>query len=563
MGLFDKLLGVAAPIIGNTLLPGIGGALGSAVGGAIAGGGGAKQSGNQTVTTQQMLDPRAQAILYGDGTDGNKGLLSQYQQFLNQPQGTGTSMLGQASQGFLGANAPDILNRLYAGSAGLMSPIQAPQVAQQQNTNPFGTKVVWNPGQSVQAPNALQAAQVGSPQQVSGATVNTPQGPQASMTGAAQINAPAQNNIDLTGSYQNFISGASGNNPYLNSSLQAGVDLSTAGFNRNVNTLTDTLRRQVLPGIRSNSILSGQYGGSRQGIAEGNALSDFTRQLTDANSVLAAQNSANITGQLANTYNMGQDRALAATQGLGAQQYGVASQDAQMRQQANLANQAAANAAASQGYQGALSGALANAGYSQQANLANQAANQAAASQNAQLQQQSGLNNYAGDLAARQQTGNLYQQANLANQAFANTAEQRNAEAQQRAAEFNAQLAQQANLANLQAQMGTNNLNQQGQLGGLGALSGLLGSVAGYGQNADNFALNRAQQVNSLLAPYLSMGGSSTQSQPLYQNQGANILGGAATGLGLYNTIKNLGSGSGSVPSYINQDAWSQFGYTG
>ena len=396
------------------------------------------------------------------------------------------------------------------------------------------------------------------------------------MTGAAQINAPAQNNIDLTGAYQNFISGASGNNPYLNSSLQAGVDLSNAGFNRNVNTLTDTLRRQVLPGIRSNSILSGQYGGSRQGIAEGNALSDFTRQLTDANSVLAAQNSANITGQLANTYNMGQDRALAATQGLGAQQYGVASQDAQMRQQANLANQAAANAAASQGYQGALSGALANAGYSQQANLANQAANQAAASQNAQLQQQAGLNNYAGDLAARQQTGNLYQQANLANQAFANAAEQRNAEAQQRAAEFNAQLGQQnaqfnaqlgqgANLANLQAQLGTNSLNQQGQLGGLGALSGLLGSVAGYGQNADNFALNRAQQVNSLLAPYLSLGGSSTQSQPLYQNQGANILGGATAGLGLYNTIKNLGfgTGSGSVPSYINQDAWSQFGYTG
>ena len=127
------------------------------------------KGGSATSTTQQQLDPRAQAILYGDGTDGNKGLLSQYQQFLNQPQGTGTSMLGQASQGFLGANAPDILNRLYAGSAGLMSPTQAPQAtaaqaAAQTGVNPFGTKVVWNPGQSVQAPNALQAAQVGAPQ---------------------------------------------------------------------------------------------------------------------------------------------------------------------------------------------------------------------------------------------------------------------------------------------------------------------------------------------------------------------------------------------------------------
>lgn len=582
MGLLSGLLGAAAPLIGNALLPGIGGVLGSAVGGAIAGGGGAKQSGNQTVTTQQQLDPRAAAILYGE--DGKSGLLSQYQGMLNQPQGAGTGMLGAASQNWLSQAAPDVLNQLYSGSSSLLGgPNQAPQSANAGPIGSIGTSVLWNTGESFNAPKGLQAAQVGSPQQVSagnvsGAQVQTPQGMQPSFAGAAQVNAPNQNNIDLTNAYQHFVTGASGNNPLLNSSLQAGIDLSNAGFNKNVNTLTDRLQRSVLPGLRSNSILAGQYGGSRQGIAEGLALSDYTNQLNDINSVLGAQNSANVTGQLANSYNQGQDRALSATQGLGAQQYGVAQQNAAQQQQANLVNAAAANAASSQNYQGGLSSALANAGYQQQAGLANQStglqaalANQGANLQqgttNAQLQQQAGLNNYAGDLQATQQSAANRQQANLANQVAGNSASNFNAGQVQQANILNSQMQQQNNQFNAGLQQQNNALNQSAQLGGLGALSGLLGSVAGYGQNADNYQLNRAQQVNGLLAPYLSMGGSSTQSQPLYQNQGANILGGAATGLGLYNTIKNLGfgtgSGSGSVPSYINQDAWSQFGYTG
>jgi len=572
MGLLSGLLGAAAPFVGNLIAPGIGGVLGSALGGAIAGSGGAKQSGTQTVTTQQQLDPRAQAILYGDGTDANKGLLGQYQQFLNQPQGAGTGMLGAASQNWLSQAAPDVLNQLYAGSSSLLGGHnQAPQAANAGPIGSFGTNVLWNTGESFNAPKGLQAAQIGAPQQVSagsvtGAQVQTPQGMQPSYAGAAQVNAPSQNGLDLTGAYQHFTSGASGDNPYIGKSLQAGVDLTNAGFNKNVNTLTDMLRRQVLPGIRSNSVLAGQYGGSRQGIAEGNAIGDYTRQLTDANSILGAQNSANVSGQLANTYNQGQDRALSATQGLGAQQYGVASQDASMQQQSNLSNQAAANAAAQNNYQGLLSGALANAGYSQQANLANQStglqsqlanqgANLQAGTTNAQLQQQAGLNNYAGDLQAIQQSAANRQNANLANQAAGNNASNFNAGQQQQASILNSQMQQQNNQFNAGMQQQNNQLNQQGQLGGLGALSGLLSSVNGYGNAADNYQLNRASQVNGLLAPYLSMGGSSTQSQPLYTNPGANILGGASAGLGLYGTLKNLGIGGGSLGSFASNNA--------
>lgn len=394
---------------------------------------------NQT----QKLDPRADAVVYGDGTSANPGLLGQYQDLGKTPQNAGTSAFGNASAGWLGGQGSTVLNQLQTGASNMLN---------------GGTK----------APTAT-AASAGDPR-----TYNVLNAQ------ASQVQAPSQNGVDLTKSYNDIIYGDPGANPYLTKSLQAGVDLTNAGFQKNVNTLTDTLQRTVLPGIRSNSVLAGQYGSSRQGIAEGNALSDYTRQLNDANSVLGAQNSANTTGAQAASYNAGKDRALAATQSLGGQQYGVAQQNAAMAQQTTLANSAA---------------------------------QQAASSQNA----------------------NAYNSQN----------------------QFNAGLQQQAGLANQGAQLQTNALNNNSQQAGLAGLSGLLGNVYGYAQNQDNYAINRAGQVNGLLAPYLGAGGSINTTQPYASNTGANILGGATAGLGLYNGIKNSGmfnngqSGASNVqPSY-------------
>ena len=387
-----------------------------------------KQSGTQTQTSQQQLDPRIQSMLFGDGTDANKGLLAQYQGYLGQQPGVGTQTYGNVAQNFLQGQSGGITNQLQSAASGLLGgQITAPTYNAAQSAGNGGrADILWNSG--------------------------------------AKVDAPAQNSIDLTGSYNKFINGDAGANPYLTNALQAGVDATNAGYNKNVSTLTDQLQRSVLPGIRSNAVLAGQYGGSRQGIAEGNAIGDYTKQLNENNAQLAATNSANTIGAQAQSFNQGQDRALAATQGLGAQQYGVASQNAGNQQQANLQNQTIGN------------------------------------------------NTTQFDSTQRQQNN-----------------------------QFNAGLAQQQIQSNQGAMLNTNALNSNNNLGGIAALSGLLGSQYGVAQNQDNAGINRAGQVNGLLAPYLGANGSTVNSAPLYSNTGANILGGATAGLGLYNGIKNSG----------------------
>lgn len=336
MGFFSSLLPIAGGLLGNTLLPGAGGAIGSALGGALAGGssGGSQPSGSTTTTTQQQIDPRLQALLYGDGSTGSSGLLQQIAAQAQTPQASGYQTFGSGINQYLGGYGVDNFLR------------------------------------SQQAAQRLQGAQFEAPLASNVPGVNVAAiGP--STSNAAQVNAPAQNNIDLTGSYNRFINGDAGANPYLTQGLKAAEDATTAGFNSRNNAITQNLQRNILPGLKSNAILSGGFGGSRQGIAEGNALSDYTRQLTDANSSLSAQNNANAINAQAGAFNAGQDRALAATQGLGAQQYGVASQNAALQQQTNLANQQAQQQAVLANQGTALSQGTTNANLQQGVNLAN------------------------------------------------------------------------------------------------------------------------------------------------------------------------------------------------
>lgn len=404
MGWLRSLLGTAAPIAGSLLGGPVGGAIGSALGGAIVGsggGGGSTQSGTQTTTQQQQMDPRVASMLFGDGTDANKGMLSQYQGMLGQPQNAGMQQYGQANDNYVGKfgaydmeQQRDAANRLMAGNT---------------------------------AAPTMQAAQM------QGTTVN----------------APAQNGMDLTGSYDSLINGQSGANPYLTGAIGKGINQSNNAFGNMVSDATKATQ-DVLGGIRSNSVLAGQYGGSRQGIAEGKAIESMNTQLGRAASQFGQNNTDAAVAAQAGAYDSDRNRQLAATQGLGAQQYGVASQNATMAQQT----------------------AAANAGFAQQAAQNNQ-----------------------------------------------------------------------------QAQLGTNAQNQAGTVAGMGGINGLLAGAAGQAQNQDAYSLNQAGKVNSLLSPYLGqVPGSSTTSQPLYENRAGNMLGGAAAGLGLYNQYKNA-FGSSSVPS--------------
>lgn len=69
--------------------------------------------------------------------------------------------------------------------------------------------------------------------------------------------------------------GQSPSNPYLAS--QAGAI---------ANTATRNLQNNILPGIQSGAVAAGGYGGSRQGIAEGNAIGQTNQDITNATSNL-------------------------------------------------------------------------------------------------------------------------------------------------------------------------------------------------------------------------------------------------------------------------------------
>lgn len=396
MGFLSNLASIAAPIAGNLLGGPAGGAIGGALGGLLSSRG---TPSSTTATSQNKLDPRIDSMLFG--SNGQGGLLSQYQSYLNQPQSQPLQQYGQAAGDYLNNYGSADMGAIRNTATGLMKGNSAPQAA----------SPAWAVGNQVQA--------------------------------------PGQNNVDLTGSYNRFINGTPGANPYLNQSLQSAVGLTNASYQQNQNDLTNNLTRNILPSLRSGAIAAGQYGGSRQGIVEGNALSDYTKQLTNANLQLGLANSANTTGQQANAYNADSDRALAATQGLSGQQYATAMQNANTKNQAEFMN-----------------------------------------------------------------VGNV-QQNNMANQA---------------------------------AQLQTNAQNNGAALGGAGLLGGLSSSAYGTAQNNQNYGINRATQVNGLLAPYLGANSTQTNTQPVYQNTAGNVLGGALMG----GQLANMFGGSGGTSSLYN-----------
>lgn len=79
-----------------------------------------------------------------------------------------------------------------------------------------------------------------------------------------------QGSLDPTAALKSMLSGQP-DNPYL----QQQANALTANLTRNLN-------ENVMPGIRSEALASGQYGGSRQGIAEGLAASRLNQDIAPA-----------------------------------------------------------------------------------------------------------------------------------------------------------------------------------------------------------------------------------------------------------------------------------------
>ncbi|CUI09424.1 hypothetical protein BN2497_13625 [Janthinobacterium sp. CG23_2] len=464
----------------------------------------ATKEANQANIEANKIDPRINDMLYGTGPE-DKGLLSQYRDLGNKPQSQAMQDYGNTAGQYLQSAKGD-LDYIRGGAYAQMQGQAAPQIggAPQMNAALIGG-VPMAQAATMQAPRAIK----------NGAVM---QGAQKAE--GVSVSGPAQNSMNLTGSFDKVINGQAGASPYLTAAIQKGINQSTTAFQNNQADSTRNLMEQIMPGIRGGAIAAGQYGSSRQGIAEGRAIGDFGREQQRALSQFGQNNTDAAVAAQAGAYETDSNRALSAMQGLSGQQ-----------------NQAA----------------IASASNQQSANLANLNAQTQTNQANAQLQQQRDLQNQQNGMQTSQTNGGWQQQANLANQSAILNVGANNQQAQMGANTSNLGSQLTTNGVNLNAQMGQNQLNSQNYQNGMAGLGGLLGQAYANAGMQDQYAMNQAQQMNGLLQPYLNKNPIATQIQPVYNNSGSAALGGAlAAGTAAYSAFGGGFGGGNSTPGAQN-----------
>jgi hypothetical protein len=159
---------------------------------------------------------------------------------------------------------------------------------------------------------------------------------QYNSTGSADLNAAraGQGALDPTQAQAKLLSG-NPDNPYLDKMHQANINTSMRGYN---DALSD-FNTQTMPGINNDAFAAGQYGGSRQGIAQGLATQQMERNARDLG--IAAMDSGNqlygsayenAQGRMANTADNLNNQAAQNSQfnlGLDLQQKAAAANNAQ------------------------------------------------------------------------------------------------------------------------------------------------------------------------------------------------------------------------------------------
>lgn len=465
-------------------------------------------SGGSTTTkgvSQSMIDPRMYQSIYGAGAvqpifgkkgqiknqaavdasiaaqgTGGGGLLGQAGQLAQQPalnplqtqaltQGANYLASPQALQGY------NALNQVGSNLAGFQNPYSAsgmPQVSAPGSTPQMGAAQGqvsnFQPGAGVDW-LAIQKA-IGDTFQ--------PAGVSGGSVGGTGVNWQDAANQALSGQVDN---------PYLKQMAQGGADVATENYLRN-----------VAPAQRAGARMSGMYGSSRQGIAEGLAQSDLNNQILRASTDLYG-----------NAYESAQQRAAA----MAGQMAGLDTQrsisNAQLGLQGSIANQDAALRAGQLG-----------------------------------LSTAQGLANY--DLG-RQGIGldaaSLAQQGSMQNAGYANQANQANLGA---AIDW-AKLGQSGQMANQDAWLSGQGLNLQGagmqnqaNLQGAAALQDAsqipfanLQQLYGLGTTQQQAPWNQLGQYANLLYPQANLGSAQTQSQTTQQQMGAGQVLGGALSLGL------------------------------
>jgi hypothetical protein len=386
------------------------------------------------------------------------------------------------------------------------------------------------------------------------------------------INARAgQGALDPTRATSSLLTGQP-DNPYLAKMNQANIDQSLRGYGDAV----QQLNQQTMPGINNDAFAAGQYGGSRQGIAQGMALQGMQRNARDlgiaamdsGNQLVgtAYENAQNRMATTANDLNnqAGQNSQFNAGQTTQNNQYNATNQQSadqfnsgQTTQNSQYnTNLAAQNSQFNAGQ--ATQNSQFNAGNQQAANLfnvgqtnANSQFNAGQTTQNSQFnagqatqnsQYNTGLAAELGQFNAGQTTQNSQFNAgqNTQNSQF-------NAGQDTQNSQFNANLGVQNN----QQQLAQQQQNLNNRLSGVtlqdNAMNNLFnGQNAMYSQQQQLAQMPQIQQQNAInsyldaISPGAGMGTNSASTNtapPYYTNQTAQALGLMTSGAGLVSNL--------------------------
>ena len=451
--------------------------IGSAAAGLASAASAAGAPTSATSQTRPYIDPRVDANVWGGdgGQWGSTGLTGQIAQGAQAPLPSGVQAAGTMANEYLtGGNAGADLSAQRNAINRQLTPnaIQAPQMtaAQAQGAQAQGAQI--------QAPTGLQGGVV----------------PQAQQMQAASINAPAQNNLDLTGYYQGILGANPGTNPFLTDTLSAAAKQARGDFGNLLGDITSNFQEQIIPQIRGAAIQAGGLGGSRNAMSEAIAARDLNRRALSTAENVQNNIDSNMFGQLASSYNLGADRQASLLNSLSGQQYGVGTNQANLQQGAGQTN-------ATLGTQAGISGA----------------------------------GNQTSIIGA--QNNNLWNAATNNAQLGQNNA-QFNATLGQNNAQFNATAQNNAGANNLQAQLGTNTLNSANLQNGIGNMGNFINNQVNASAAPWNASWQRLTQGAQAAQPYYSMFNGSNVTTPVSAPN--PVATGIGTAAGMYSLLNRF-----------------------
>lgn len=297
---------------------------------------------DQTAAVGQGADlakDRLGSSTYGAMDDASKGLLSgDYAAQINpvaqaRPQTVNFGGGSNPAGGMFHPKSPNDIQ--YAAAVKNMTgTVSAPELQTMGSHDPAAPSPSSPPG-APPAPTGAQAAPGGG---MFGAGMPTVQAPQ--MT-AAQVDPAAaraaQGPADPTAAIQKTLSGQV-DNPQLAAMAQAATRQAQRTYGDAVSDSTDALGRSILPQVRAGAQISGQYGGSRQGIAEGLAIGDQQKALARGARDLGIATGDAASNLYGNAYEGAQGRMASMADNVDSRAQSTALSNAQLAQQGGMFN---------------------------------------------------------------------------------------------------------------------------------------------------------------------------------------------------------------------------------